>query len=99
MWEGRFGVPNRLLGLGPGSEDRCRVLRQPALSNGCSGPRVPLPRAAQAWGWRTESIDILRYLEEQFPEPSLYPTGDDARKEVEAWMNEATENHIGVIKT
>ena len=31
----------------------------------------------------TESIDILRYLEEQFPEPPLYPSGMTARRQVD----------------
>jgi len=47
----------------------------------------------------TESIDILRYLEERFPEPPLYPSEAAARAKVDAWMDEATHNHIGVIKT
>ena len=47
----------------------------------------------------TESIDILRYLEERFPEPPLYPSDATARREVDGWMDEATNNHIGVIKT
>jgi glutathione S-transferase len=46
----------------------------------------------------TESIDILRYLEEQFPEPPLYPSGMTARRQVDDWMDEATNNHNGVIK-
>ena len=47
----------------------------------------------------TESIDILRYLEERFPEPPLYPQDAAARRKVDDWMDEATHNHIGVIKT
>ena len=47
----------------------------------------------------TESIDILRYLEERFPEPALYPRDPEARREVDGWMNIATDNHVGVIKT
>lgn len=47
----------------------------------------------------TESIDILRYIEEQFPQPALYPTDPEARKKVEEWMDTATEAHVGVIKT
>jgi len=47
----------------------------------------------------TESIDILRYLEEQFPEPSLYPKDAGLRSVVDDWMDEATNQHNGVIKT
>ena len=46
----------------------------------------------------TESIDILRYLEDRFPEPPLYPSDATARREVDGWMDEATNNHIGVIR-
>jgi len=47
----------------------------------------------------TESIDILRYLEERFPESPLYPKDAAARRKVDGWMDEATHNHTGVIKT
>ncbi|MDG2333735.1 MAG: glutathione S-transferase family protein [Myxococcota bacterium] len=47
----------------------------------------------------TESIDILRYLEEQFPDSPLYPTDPTERRRVDGSMDEATENHNGVIKT
>ena len=47
----------------------------------------------------TESIDILRYLEDHFPEPALYPPDDAERRQVDAWMNLATENHTAVVKT
>ncbi|HJP37149.1 MAG: glutathione S-transferase family protein [Gammaproteobacteria bacterium] len=47
----------------------------------------------------TESIDILRYLEERVPEPALYPPDPAQRKEVDDWMDLATERHIGAIKT
>lgn len=47
----------------------------------------------------TESIDILRYLDEHFPEPSLYPADPEQRRQVDEWMDLATENHVGVIKT
>ena len=47
----------------------------------------------------TESIDILRYIEEQFPEPPLYPSDPEQRRKVDNWMNAATENHVRVVKT
>ncbi len=47
----------------------------------------------------TESIDILRYIEEQFPEPPLYPSDPEQRREVDNWMDAATENHVRVVKT
>ena len=47
----------------------------------------------------TESIDILRYIEEHFPEPALYPPDEAERQEVDEWMNLATEKHMDVVKT
>ncbi len=47
----------------------------------------------------TESIDILRYIEEKFPEPSLYPSDPEERQQVDNWMDLATDIHLGVIKT
>ena len=47
----------------------------------------------------TESIDILRYIEEHFPEPALYPPGEAERRKVDEWMNLATERHTAVVKT
>ena len=47
----------------------------------------------------TESIDILRYIEEQFPHPPLYPSDPAQRKEVDNWMDTATQNHVAVVKT
>lgn len=47
----------------------------------------------------TESMDILRYIEEQFPEPPLYPPDPDLRQQVDKRMDAATENHVAVVKT
>ncbi|MEM7018814.1 MAG: glutathione S-transferase family protein, partial [Pseudomonadota bacterium] len=47
----------------------------------------------------TESIDILRYIEAQFPTPPLYPEGSSRRQQVGQWMDGATENHNAVVKT
>ena len=47
----------------------------------------------------TESIDILRYIEEKYPEPALYPSDENLRNEVDSWMDLATERHVGAIKT
>ena len=47
----------------------------------------------------TESIDLLRYIEEHFPEPALYPPDEAQRQKVDEWMNLATENHNSVVKT
>ena len=47
----------------------------------------------------TESMDILRYIEEQFPEPALYPSEPTQRQQVDKWMDLATDNHLGVVKT
>jgi len=46
----------------------------------------------------TESMDILRYIEEHFPEPSLYPADQSQRQVVDEWMNLATEKHVSVVK-
>ena len=47
----------------------------------------------------TESIDILRYIEQQFPEPALYPSDPEQRQQADNWMDSATDNHMGVVKT
>ena len=47
----------------------------------------------------TESIDILRYIEERFPEPALYPRDEEERRKVDEWLNLATERHMSVVKT
>ncbi len=47
----------------------------------------------------TESMDILRYLEERFPDPPLYPADPDQRRQTDRWMDSATENHVAVVKT
>jgi len=47
----------------------------------------------------TESMDILRYIEERFPETTFYPSDPGDRQQVDKWMDLATENHVGVIKT
>ena len=47
----------------------------------------------------TESIDILRYIEEQFSNPPLYPSDPEQRREADNWMDAATENHLRVVKT
>lgn len=47
----------------------------------------------------TESIDILRYIEEQFPEPALYSSDPSQRQQIDRWMDAATENHNSVVKT
>ena len=47
----------------------------------------------------TESIDILRYIEKHFPEPPLYPSDPEQRKQADSWMDSATDNHMGVVKT
>ena len=47
----------------------------------------------------TESIDILRYIEETFPQNPLYPSDSEKRAQVDRWMDIATEIHVRVIKT
>jgi len=45
-----------------------------------------------------ESSDILRYLEEKFPEPSLIPAKDSEREEMEEWLEMTRDLHVKVIK-
>ena len=47
----------------------------------------------------TESIDIQRYIEKHFPEPPLYPSDPEQRKQADSWMDSATDNHMSVVKT
>ena len=47
----------------------------------------------------TESIDILRYIEEHFPDPPLYPSDPEQRRLVDDSMDSATQNHVAVVKT
>lgn len=46
-----------------------------------------------------ESADILRYLEESFPEIPLVPSDPDVKSEMESWLDWTTINHLPVIKT
>ncbi|MBT7752526.1 MAG: glutathione S-transferase family protein [Porticoccaceae bacterium] len=45
-----------------------------------------------------ESSDILRYLEEKYPEPSLIPDNPEQRAEMEEWLDLTRDLHIKVIK-
>jgi glutathione S-transferase len=45
-----------------------------------------------------ESSDILRYLEEKYPEPSLIPTDPEQQAEMEEWLDLTRDIHIKVIK-
>jgi len=45
-----------------------------------------------------ESSDILRYLEEKYPEPSLIPKDPTHRAEMEEWLNLTRDLHVKVIK-
>lgn len=45
-----------------------------------------------------ESVDILRYLEQEFPQVRLSPLEDDLREEMEEWLDAAAKSHeSGVV--
>ena len=46
-----------------------------------------------------DSVDILRYLEEKFPDTPLMPEDPEERKAVNAWMDEASNSHVRTMKT
>jgi glutathione S-transferase len=46
-----------------------------------------------------ESADILLYIEEHFPEPSLLPKGEAALAEMHEWLQFTRAKHVSVIKT
>lgn len=46
-----------------------------------------------------ESDDILEYLEEKFPNPSLRPADPEGREEVHRWLKLATGIHVKAVKT
>ena len=47
----------------------------------------------------TESADILLYLEDMFPEPSLIPSDPGLKAEMEEWVKLASSTHLSTIKT
>ena len=46
-----------------------------------------------------ESNDILRYVEEKFPEPSFWPADPAARNRVDEWLDLSGDIHMPGIKT
>ena len=46
-----------------------------------------------------ESADILEYLEEKFPEPSLIPEDNEGKAELEKIMEFTRSGHLPIIKT
>lgn len=44
-----------------------------------------------------DSVTILRYLEETFPEPALSPSDPVARAEMERLLDEASASHMGAV--
>ncbi len=46
-----------------------------------------------------ESNDILRYLEEKFPEPSFLPASQAGREKVDEWLTLSGDIHMPGIKT
>lgn len=45
-----------------------------------------------------ESSDILRYLEEKYPETPMIPADEEQRKEMEEWLDITRDIHVKVIK-
>lgn len=46
-----------------------------------------------------ESNDIMLYLEDKYPDPSLIPSEADQAAQVKKWVNLASEIHLSTIKT
>jgi len=46
-----------------------------------------------------ESNDIIDYLDDTFPEPSLKPTGEQELAEMHEWLHLATNIHLRAVKT
>ena len=46
-----------------------------------------------------ESNDILRYLEEKYPQPSLLPSDEAARRKVDEWLTLSGNRHMPGVKT
>jgi GST-like protein len=47
----------------------------------------------------TESADIIRYLDDTYPEPRLVPSDKRQRAELSDWMRLASDIHVTAIKT
>jgi GST-like protein len=47
----------------------------------------------------TESADIIRYLDETYPEPSLVPSDNKSLAQLTEWMNLASTIHVAAVKT
>ena len=45
-----------------------------------------------------ESLDILRYLEEKYPEIPMIPADEEQRIEMEDWLDITKDIHVKVIK-
>lgn len=46
-----------------------------------------------------ESADIMLYIEEMFPQPSLIPKGAEAQAEMHEWLEFTRSQHVSAIKT
>jgi GST-like protein len=46
-----------------------------------------------------ESSDIIRYLDDTFPEPRLTPADDEGLKKLAEWRKLASEIHVSAVKT
>lgn len=47
----------------------------------------------------TESCDIIRYLDDSFPEPRLTPVDDRQLQELSEWLELASAIHVSAVKT
>jgi len=46
-----------------------------------------------------ESDDIIDYIDDQFPDPPLKPSGDGDREDMYYWLRRATAIHLQAVKT
>lgn len=47
----------------------------------------------------TESADIIRYLDDTYPEPRLMPSGERQQEAISEWIRLAADIHVKAIKT
>ncbi len=60
-------------------------------------PKAEVPAIIHNGKKVNESSEILKYLEAEFPEPSLSPDGDQALQLMEAWIASAAESHLSGV--
>ena len=60
-------------------------------------PKAEVPAIVHNGKAINESSDILRYLEAEFPEPSLSPEEAQARQAMDDWIDGAAASHLSAI--